>query len=399
MKNHFKTIKKYNEDETKQEYIGLRIKEEEIEFIFPYQYEIPTDEKELKKEMLNLIKLIDRYKTEKNVIDQKGNKKYFPYDSYLWIIEDYIKNGYYVEKECQYTKKGNNGKIDWKRTIKNNKIYLDNKNIVYQELVKKQSNYNLNNRLTKIYMFCVEKATEIMGWYYDVPILKTEKQNMGEKEMVEILRKECKKTFLDRKKRLLLNMIKILEGLEKTHHYAKRFEVATREFEYILQRIVEERFGTEKIVGTVYKPTAKWQIGEKEKVTKSLTPDTIIKYNNKICILDAKYYYIGYTNNLKDLPNASDMNKQIIYAENIIETNQDKIQEIYNIFIMPYRAKEKDEYMKYLGYGTVSWKRETCEKTYHKIHIILVDLKKLINNTFGSKKENIEKLLNVLEVS
>jgi hypothetical protein len=42
--------------------------------------------------MLNILKIVDRYKSQKKVLDSFEEKRNFPFDAYLRIIKDYIEN-------------------------------------------------------------------------------------------------------------------------------------------------------------------------------------------------------------------------------------------------------------------------------------------------------------------
>lgn len=78
------------------DYVGLKIKDREYEFVFPYMYQEQKDEKTKKQDMLNILKFLDKYKTLENVNDKYIKDRQFPFDTYLWIIRDYIENGYYI---------------------------------------------------------------------------------------------------------------------------------------------------------------------------------------------------------------------------------------------------------------------------------------------------------------
>ena len=134
----------------------------------------------------------------------------------------------------------------------------------------------------------------------------------------------------------------------------------------------------------------------------SLRPDTIMitnrgTENQKIFVLDSKYYRYGQTKNPNHLPDSSSVVKQIAYAQYIENTEKnsipDKIKsyiktnQIYNAFIMPGK---KDDDFKYIGYVTADYVPED-EKSYHKIHGILLDIRSLINHHTKSN-EKIKKL-------
>ena len=184
-------------------------------------------------------------------------------------------------------------------------------------------------------------------------------------------------------------MIKIIEGVDTPFYNTKQFEMTTDDFEYVFERLIRDRFGNEET--RIYNPMATWHIeGQKPKDTSPLRPDAILKKENDIYIIDAKYYN-GYSDNdIDKLPDASSIHKQMIYAKSVEKKFEGYT--IYNVFILPYKSREL--YIKYIGFATVDWANEG--KTYEKIHTVLIDLKQLIDNTFGTKKENIDKLIELL---
>jgi len=83
----------------------------------------------------------------------------------------------------------------------------------------------------------------------------------------------------------------------------------------------------------------------------------------------------------------------LIYAKSISVRDEFRENSIYNVFILPYESKE--QYIKYIGYASVDWEIEG--KTYEKVHTVLIDLKQLIDNSFGNKTRNVDELIYILE--
>lgn len=403
-----KTIQNWNIKEhcifpkSKPEFVGLKIKNNDIKFVFPNNYytnkaeknNIP-EEDELKKDIIKLLHYINKYKIEQKINDKESND--IPILSYLWIIQNFISRGYYTEIEAEY-KKTNTGKIDWKKTINYNDIYIGANDIIFRNFIIKSSKINKNNIITAIHKKCVYESINKFGWYYNILHIEKPEVDIPNEICINILKEECAKTFLDTKKLLFKHMINIFEGLGSNSN-ATEFEIITYNFEYIFERLVEENFGTEDT--TDYLPTAEWKImgrGEGIKASK-LRPDSIMKYESNVYILDAKYYQYGYTNNVKDLPDTSSIQKQVTYAEQMEKYQQEceknnEFEKIYNIFLLPY-CSEDENYLKYIGYAETSWKSK--EKEYEKVHTILVDIKKLINNpNFIEKHKRIESLVKCL---
>lgn len=375
MKKEFELKYIYPKSKGDYERIGLQIKDGEPVFLFPCKYPDPWDDGIRKQDMLNILRIVDRYKEQKNVFDSYEEEKKFPFDAYLWIIKDYLENWYYVENEPEYTKVWN-WKIDWKRTIKNNKIYVWLENIVYSELIKKKITYNSDNIITQIHKFCVNEALDKMGRYFGLS--KQNEENiviMDRLTMIQILQSEFIKTFIDSKKRLLLNMIRMLEGLDNNLKNSTRFDISTKDFEDVFEQLLRDQFWNED--ETKFNPTAQYYLLQQDwlylkQKAGELLLDVIMSDDNDIYVIDAKYYSYWFDNEIWSLPATSSIHKQITYAEDI--DNQWKYDTIYNLFMLPYNW---EEFLKYTWYATTSWKNN--DKTYEKVHVVLIDMRSLIN--------------------
>lgn len=369
------------------EYIGLKLEKGEYKFIFPCNYQKSKTEKEEKNDILNILKLITKYKT-KELINDNYLKKYCPpFEAYLWIIKDYIENGYYQIINSEY-QKDKEGKINWAKTIKHNSIYLTEDNIIYKDLIRKK-NKKQDDILTEIHKVCVYESVYIMGWFYNININSVEKKeyNIHDKnQILKLLRSEYIRSFTDYKKTLILNIIKIIEGLDFNKFGLKNYNLSTKEFEYAFESLIETTFGNVK--SSNYNPYAIWYINNKQIKTSELRPDTILIKDNVAYIIDAKYYKYGYKKEVISnyLPETSSVLKQISYAEHI-DKNHKEIKKIYNIFILP--TSSIHNYIEYVGYTIPSGKIGT--KTYEKVYTFLIDLKKLINKVYS--KEEATKIL------
>lgn len=68
-------------------------------------------------------------------------------------------------------------------------------------------------------------------------------------------------------------------------------------------------------------------------------PDTVMLYNGKVYILDAKYYRYGNTHKPEHLPDSSSINKQITYGE-YIQSMGIENDSLFNAFLMPYNSQK-----------------------------------------------------------
>ena len=103
----------------------------------------------------------------------------------------------------------------------------------------------------------------------------------------------------------------------------------------------------------------------------------------KIFVLDSKYYRYGESKQLNHLPMSGSIIKQIAYAEYIDNKEKEgslkpESKAIYNAFIMPFDCKGSDEKIKFVGSAYTDYKEGN--KTYYRIKTILLDTKYLIEN-------------------
>ena len=172
----------------------------------------------------------------------------------------------------------------------------------------------------------------------------------------------------------------------------------TTDFALIWEKLVDYTFGESDI--EQYFPNAKWIILEngREATSSSLRPDTIMKFEEKIYVLDAKYYRYGITMNPNDLPPTSSIQKQITYARHIKERFPDIAEnKIYSAFIMPAMIGTKDKYQ-VVSVGLTTWEQYSKNTpNYAYILGILVDTKWLISNYTRKNDNEIETLSLLIE--
>ncbi|MBO5344343.1 MAG: LlaJI family restriction endonuclease, partial [Clostridia bacterium] len=293
--------------------------------------------------------------------------------------------GYYFEHET-VVKANVSGKINWKKTIKNNSIWFDDGNIVYNKIFSNVKQIDDDAIISEIYKFCLSVAVKNLGFVFGIE--KTDESGYGLKDldfMVYYLKKRNNSTFLDYKKLLFGHMLNILlEGKiqkEETSIFAN-----DREFEYVFELLIDKVFGIRN--KKRFNPTARYVFDDKKTVgVKTLRPDTIFEYDKdgqKFCwVVDAKYYSFNYGDmSSTGLPAQSSINKQFIYQK-FIETNVYKNGEVKvgSVFILPFCAKDNEPKIQYMnGYAEARWNNEVEGKVY----LFKVDLKTLFDDFYNN---------------
>ena len=102
-------------------FVGIKIRNSQIDFYYPETYEFDeTSIEKSRNDVLAILQTISIAKTHSNsrikVESSFSNNEAIPLLSYLWIIRDYLMNGFYINRE-KVLKKNQRGKVDWKRTL------------------------------------------------------------------------------------------------------------------------------------------------------------------------------------------------------------------------------------------------------------------------------------------
>lgn len=398
-------------------FIGIKYQKDSIIISLPLGYEksiFDTTEElnsEQKVDLLFLLKTINLAKSYDKESAEFGNnigdKNEIPFNSFLWIINDYFNNGLYQDIEKKYTQRGH-GKINWKRTL-NAEHFFNKKSVDFINPFY-ETNIHKNNLITELNNYCLHVSSDYIGFLFGKISLPecslkpiTIQNNIN--YYIELVNKEFSKAFNDRKKILLTNIKRIL-----TMSFNNNFEIpqsfGTMKYEYAWENMVIETLGS-KINISKFFPNAYWNInGKKEEDKSKLRPDSIYidKKSNKAYILDAKYYKYGVTGLTSDLPHTDSIQKQITYGDHIL--NNPNIygfqkNNIYNAFIIPFNKKRTpfitDENIIYLGYANSAWRKE--EYTHERVALLLIDMKYMIDCFYQKEHVELEKMVKLIEKS
>ena len=385
------------------EYIGFDLESNAGRFIFPCRYiasgrENAADagqEKEQKAEAKKIISLIKRVQKEFS-LGGSGDES-FQFYSMVWLIRDYIDNGYYTETE-RVVRRGDQGRIDWKHTLRHSGIYFDGNNLLYRDFYVQKNRLDEANLLAQIYKCCLAYSAECIGFLYNVSQTERSVFRMDSSADVGFMfyhvQKELGRTFNSYKQMLLRHLLTILKGRQGKIR-AVSLCMHDKEFEYVFEFLVNSVFGTE-VVQDFYNEYC-YVIGDNHNrfSASNLRPDTIMRNptmngNPDFYVIDAKYYNYGYTGNPRDLPQASAIAKQIGYnyylRDNYNETDENR-KEFYSIFLLPFAKGDEYDYIEYIGYATNSSssanKMDKEDKKMDKVAVCRVDLKTLVDVYFN----------------
>lgn len=375
--------------EANNSFVGMKIIGNQIHFYFPESYHFNADDFE-RDDFLDILKTISLAKSVSmdmaETYDAHRNDNDFAILSYIWIIQDYLKNGFFTNFD-KTLKTNQRGKINWKRTLQQQPI-VSEKNIIFPNLITEVKSPQ-DSILTEAYKYCVKKSISLIGWIYGITPESIEiivDSNSEVPRYLHAVKSEKDVTFDDDKRSRLFHMENVLIGLDEVTS-DNNIVYGVDSYHYVFERMIDNIFGTEKVDD--YYPSFKWYL-KYSKETEGLSgptirPDTIMKdgLNDDIYIIDSKYYRYGSLDltKTKGLPEASSIVKQITYGSYV--QYEHPYNNVYNIFILPYDSQspgadivdDDNKSLVYIGNVSSGWE---SEKTFGKIYTFLIDLKYVI---------------------
>lgn len=380
-------------------FVGLKCDGDDISIHFPLGFEISHDEKELRSDILLLLDTIKSTTSRKESEYVQGIKSYeqvsFPLQAYLEVIFDFYKRGYYKEIEVLYNV-AKRGKINWNRTIKTQKAYIQDGNAYYLDFVTKNNSLQNDQMITLIHEYCVYESFDKMGWLFTNSMPQKPRIKFNYRMFKGILMDKIASTFNDNNKMLFRNLLAIID-YTGSGFSTKKFQYGTYRFEYVWESLVDKVYG---ISGKEeFFPKTYWNIDKNVVPNACLEPDTIMLCNNDVYVLDAKYYKYGATKRAADLPESTSINKQITYGEYIDEQKSFRQKygdnmKVYNAFLMPFNS-QSDKWMtedKVIRIGQAYGDWKTNLKSYEKVQGIVVDIKYLMKLSTRQNEEEIRVL-------
>lgn len=327
---------------------GFIIAQNQIFIVFPKGYVIPKDKIALKQHIRLLIDVLIKYSqdskldsVEESLLGGLGKNSEF-ISAAFWLIRDYFNNGILNFQKQEYGL-NQSSNINWARTIKGTTPMVSNRRPVYVDLITKK-NIHYENLITQIHQYAIGQCLALYGWLfsYDEEFESEYALPCDEDLAVYLLDLEAQKTFEDRKSNLFLNLKELILG---SHNQSKDsiMTFVTPYFHTIWEKICSFIF-TDDTKNLPKPPRPYWKVNNMIAETKQI-PDIMFKVDNRLFILDAKYYRINFAPN--KLPGWGDLVKQFFYRHTLIKDSKDQIE---NIFIFPGQTNRDIDY---LGYAAV----------------------------------------------
>lgn len=387
-------------------FVGIKAESNEAMVYFPIGYRIPESEDAIRQDILRLITVLSEFTERKDRVlhmqkFEAPQSVDFPVNAYMEIINYYLQNGYYVEKEVKHVV-ATRGAVDWNRTIKTIKpMAQSDGSFIYLNMQVRKNSPNDTNLITQIHKYCVYESFVKMGWLFTpfLPQKPTIERNV--KVFLQELNYKNNHTNNDVEKRLFGAMIAMLRYEDEATN-DKRFYFGTDTFEHVWEKLLDRMFGVKD--KQKYFPRTYWHLKGTRSANAALEPDTIMIWGGKLYVLDAKYYRYGISGNPSQLPESTSINKQITYGE-YIYTNEEYHslygENVFNAFLMPFDASKNPfdttEEFYSIGEATGNWR--TAGHNFERVQGIVIDINYVMHHYTGRHDREIAQLAALIEQS
>ncbi|HDR1063320.1 TPA: LlaJI family restriction endonuclease [Pasteurella multocida] len=371
---------------------------------FPYGYSLVNVDE---KDVFLLVQTLSRFQKQVEdlgVLHTNSDKiSGFPLKSYMVVIEDYLRNGYYHDRTVHYVSR-TSGKVNWGRTIKKENPIIQDNDTVYLKMQTRVHQTNDDLLITQISKYCVYESLVKMGWYYGILTPPKPNTPFYEELFITTLQERLHKTNKDSDKLLFQSMLQVLQNVDQKSDQSQEFQFGTNRFEQVWELLIDKVYGTKTGENKKhYFPKATWYLHDQgQLLSNNLYPDTIMETTNGfLYVIDAKYYRYGETKEPTHLPEISSIAKQVVYAQYIAQKGNKlgiSPNKIRNAFILPCdRLKFKNNSThNYIGYAD-SALSVADDQEYTKIHTLLIDTKHLMHVAQKSSLDEIIKLSQLIE--
>lgn len=375
-------------------FVGIKNIENSFHIYFPRGFS--SDDAYTRKDVLSLLHILKR-KSLSNKVSISSKENGFPLESYLYIIRDFLKNGYFQVKDTQKCNE-TRGKINWKDTIRKHKPHIVDNGFFFSTFVVEKKISHQNSLISLIYKKCLSEAVSKIGFLFGNIQNPPMEQRVTITEAISVTSKILQRSFSDEKKTLFQHILNILKSIGNSETgKANETLFGTDTFAPVWEYLVDRKFG-DKDLQKEYHPRAEWHLLENSSYTTPapLRLDSIHINGDIAYILDSKYYKYGVTLRTEDLPGTESVAKQIIYGDEVKKRHKGELKKIYNAFIIPADNGIETPY-KYLGYATSTWKNSDDEDFHNSVWLISVDSRFLLYNYDNNSVQEKQDLMDLIK--
>lgn len=277
-----------------------------------------------------------------------------------WLIDDFKKNGIYTES-IENNGINKKGKIDWARTIKNQTPLIKDNKLIYIDVITRNKQINTKHAITLIHQNVVYECIKQFGWLFSIEnqFEKIELPFDKNKQNI-ILEKKLSESYSNRQVKLLKSIIAFVN---KSNNEELTFNLVTPYFYSVWEEMLKIVFNHNHKIHSDF-PRPYWELPNQSKKETIQIPDILLEDNNRLIIIDAKYYST-FSGEINRFPGWESVVKQLYYNMSV----NDQYDDVQNIFIMPESLPIGDSF-KYIGKTSVMDK----ESEFGFVYAFSVDL-------------------------
>lgn len=391
-------------------FVGLIVVKSFIIYCFPKYIEIdyshiPSDIQFA--EFKQVIKVIEKYSKsnrEQEIYSLYDIDESFAYSDMsvsLFLLEDFFLNGLYSHQESIIENNGE-GEILWDKTVNESFAFFTDNRPIYLDYFNRRSVVEDDNLIKKLHEIVLSRISRTLEENGLLELLDLTQINFTDANLIDlgdldyilyVIESELSQEFNTRKQLLLKALYSYISQkyvaekaefvtLFGTNSYRGIWEtvcakVLNDKLDVTIYDVSLEPTGTNtkhtRIKNIIDKP--QWIQNEDKCIeTATLIPDIITVFNNKLLILDGKYYNLKFdTNTIAGNPGVGDVTKQFLYALAYREFAEKNNLVIENYFLMPTEtetdlnfAQVEMQLLNNLGLSSVKVAKLNAPNIYHK---------------------------------
>lgn len=308
-------------------FVGFVLKYKRILYSFPKNYYIDKKSEDIKILMKNIIKILLLIRSSGDYKNNDENEG-FPLEAYQFVLSYYKKYGLYTTEEESF-RNGFEGKINWKKTIKESEKILTENGIIFLPFVlyeKKDTIIFISKCMDYLLNDCVDYID-----YVDciIPYKKKFKHLEFEnfKYICNQLIKLKNNFFKDSEKKLINALIEYFDWKSK---YKDKKIMLTTKFENCWEMLIKEYLNHRFYKYLDEEDKIYWKKNETKKQFEKLTQD-IEPSNEK----KEKHFEIEYDHFFKD------NDENVVYIFDSKYFKEDELKLNYKQMVYHYHLKQK----------------------------------------------------------
>lgn len=258
------------------------------------------------------------------------------------ILNDYKANGIYTS-ENSYTRRGFQGKTDWKKTIESVNPHMEDEEVIYPHFINRFTNSFFCNEVTKIHYSILQTIKMRFGWLLPEPESFTFGQNTrvsNRSADIGILKSELICVYNDSKIHTLKMLLRFMEN-DFNSGETGSVSYGFSDFQYVWEHMLRSVLSPTHAFSDMPVPAYREKSGREIRKDQKGQRVDIFLYEpagKEACVVDAKYYDGSSTDHAPGWP---DLVKQFFYAKSLTAGNlKHEVSSVKNYFIFPGLSRD-----------------------------------------------------------